>query len=442
MHKVRVRVPLPVAQVLKHEPCLISLAVDGFYDRDIDSMKHAAKMERFLKKGEEVEMVRVSVTMSRAMYGQLVQQNFQEPRCYPMPARSEVGREGFAEAEIGMKIACGFEMMYQERKRAGEEGRGGTWDAFVKSLEGSGVFEGLLPGSKEYQRIMENVTEYYKNSALFSRTRDMLNAPVRRIDEVLALPSSANDFDCSELPPSDDDSWLYNGEAELNAAIVDRQKEMELYESKHRNRKSGNQKLKNNDLSMQPDDFNFKDVAQSMQAFIQKLSSFEGAEVPQNRNSNEVELDVEQFIKDMEAVVGPVWHEKAVHDADFDEGSTSSSDMDFDESEDGSDNAEPYGGIDGGDTFMESYSDALNKELNASTLKRSFIRASQQPSKDEEGTSKASEDMEEELTPVDVDVNLVKSLLDSFSSQEGLPGPASNLLGLMGLNLPHDANKK
>ena len=49
--------------------------------------------------------------------------------------------------------------------------------------------------------------------------------------------------------------------------------------------------------------------------------------------------------------------------------------------------------------------------------------------------------MEEEFNPVDVDVNLVKSLLDSFSSQQGLPGPASNLLGLMGLQLPEDGKK-
>lgn len=64
-----------------------------------------------------------------------------------------------------------------------------------------------------------------------------------------------------------------------------------------------------------------------------------------------------------------------------------------------------------------------------------------------QGTSNASEDkntdmdMEEDFTPVDVDVNLVKNLLDSFSSQEGLPGPASNLLGLMGLQLPQDSKK-
>lgn len=49
--------------------------------------------------------------------------------------------------------------------------------------------------------------------------------------------------------------------------------------------------------------------------------------------------------------------------------------------------------------------------------------------------------MDEDFTPVDVDLNLVKNLLDSFSSQQGLPGPASNLLGLMGRQLPHDSSK-
>ena len=57
------------------------------------------------------------------------------------------------------------------------------------------------------------------------------------------------------------------------------------------------------------------------------------------------------------------------------------------------------------------------------------------------GTSNASEhNMDEDFSP-DVDVNLVKSFLDSFSSQQGLPGPASNLLGLMGVQLPQDTKK-
>ena len=43
---------------------------------------------------------------------------------------------------------------------------------------------------------------------------------------------------------------------------------------------------------------------------------------------------------------------------------------------------------------------------------------------------------EEVLRPVDVDFNLVKNMLASYSSQAGLPGPASNLFGLMGVQLP------
>ena len=58
-----------------------------------------------------------------------------------------------------------------------------------------------------------------------------------------------------------------------------------------------------------------------------------------------------------------------------------------------------------------------------------------------QGTSNTMEGMDEEFTPVDVDVNLVKSLLDSYSSQQGQPGPTSNLLGLMGLQLPQDTTK-
>lgn len=82
--------------------------------------------------------------------------------------------------------------------------------------------------------------------------------------------------------------------------------------------------------------------------------------------------------------------------------------------------------------------------VNASTIPSPFLHNFSNPTISTafliQGASNASKDIEEELTPVDVDVNLVKSLLDSFSSQQGLPGPASNLLGLMGFNLPQDTS--
>ncbi|KAJ8771172.1 hypothetical protein K2173_025772 [Erythroxylum novogranatense] len=450
MHFVRVRLPVSVAQVLKHEPCFISLAVEGFYDRDIDSMKYAAKMERFLRKGKEEELVCVGVKMSRAMYAQLMQQKFQAPKCYPMPSRGD-GVSEYLEAELGMKIACGFEMMYQQKKKEGVEGKGSTWVNYKESLERNGYFEGLLPGSEEYNRRMEHAEEYYRKSVLFSRTSDMLSAPVRRIDEILALPYSVEDFRHNEVPPSDDDSWLYHGEDELNSALQEKQKELDLYNAKHKRC----QKAKvtkdagpSSSSSKNLDDFDFGHVAKIMQSFVDKVSSYEGAEVPENRNMKEVELDADRFLREMESVLkqqrGADMESvlKQQRGAEEDGGSgteeASSSDMDFDEFEyrsdgDADENEE--------DRFMDTYSDALNEQLKGTTLKKSFIRANDDSVNRTEGTSNPSEGMDEEFTPVDVDFNLVKSLMDSFSSQQGQPGPGSNLLGLMGLQLPQDSNK-
>ncbi|CAI9272088.1 unnamed protein product [Lactuca saligna] len=427
MHKVRVRVPILIAQILKHEPCLISLAVEGFYDRDIDSMKYAAKMERFLPNKSSDEIVEVSVTMSRAMYAQLMQQTFQAPKCYPMPARSE---SGYTSAELGMKIACGFEMIYQIKKQEKLQGKGSTWEVYKESLERNGYFEGLISGSKEYKRLMENAESYYKKSSLHSRESEIMSAPVKRIDDIIAdCNVSLDEFKNQEIPPSDDDSWLYNGEDELNAALLERQQEMEFYDMK-KNKKKNKEDGVGPSCSSDLNDYDLGDIAKSMQEFVQKMSSFEGAEVPGNRNSEDVDLDVERFMKEIDSVMNP-----SNGDEELD------SDMDLDDDEDIEDDDDDE---DEEMDFMNSYSDVLSQELKRTTLDKSFVRANanEKELKKDEGTSKVEEEKEEEFSRVDVDVNLVKSLLGSFSSQEGLPGPASNLLGLMGLQLPQDHKDK
>ncbi|GFP90683.1 protein sgt1 homolog at5g65490 [Phtheirospermum japonicum] len=435
VHRVRVRLPDSVAWVLRHEPSLISLAVEGFYDRDIDSMKYAAKMEKFLPRGKAEEMVEVVVRMSRAMYAQLVQQKFQAPSCFPMPERGNVGR--YMEAELGMKIACGFEMMYQLRKKQGDEGKGSTWEAFRESLERSGYFEGLLPGSMAYKRLMENAEGYYRSSLLHVRAREALSAPVSRINEILALPHSADEFNNEELPPSDDDSWLYGGEDELNAALEDRQKERETYNMKQKKKRKSKEQQEGPASGNDFDEYDLGGIAKSMQAFVKKMSSYEGAEVPDGRDLKDVDFEADQFMKDIESVMerrGPNYSDS---DLDLDEGL--SLDLDYDDSEDDSEHSEDK--EEGADEFMSSYSDALNKELKATTLDKTFVHAQEQSSKmNDEGTSSVNDEMDE-FTPVDIDINLVKNFLDSYSSQEGLSGPASNLLGLMGLRLPDDVGK-
>ncbi|OVA01858.1 SGT1 [Macleaya cordata] len=221
MHRVKVRVPVSVAKVLKQEPCLISLAVEGFCNRYTDSMKFAEKMEKFLS-GDgstgEKELVRVSVRMTRAMYAKLVQQTFQAPECYPMSTRTDSST--YVEAVLGMKIACGFEMMYQQRLHEGMDVKVNTWESFKENLESNGYFKEflpfkedvkeLLPGSQEYCRRLGSVEEYYRKLLCFlgqvNGFNDVMNAPVRHIDEILAVKYYAWEFKGLGLPPSDDDS--------------------------------------------------------------------------------------------------------------------------------------------------------------------------------------------------------------------------------------------
>lgn len=49
-----------------------------------------------------------------------------------------------------------------------------------------------------------------------------------------------------------------------------------------------------------------------------------------------------------------------------------------------------------------------------------------------------AEGLDLEKAPVDVNFNLLKNVLDSYSAQQGLAGPVSNILGSLGIQLPDD----
>jgi hypothetical protein len=113
------------------------------------------------------------------------------------------------------------------------------------------------------------------------------------------------------------------------------------------------------------------------------------------------------------------------------------------------------------DMKLDAYMEAMDQELSKTKVGKDFEKISRGEERREgavssEGASKPGrgglrwgmadgepmDDMddddfdEDDMQPVDVDLNLVKNLLDSFTAQQGLPGPASNILGRMGLSLP------
>jgi hypothetical protein len=52
--------------------------------------------------------------------------------------------------------------------------------------------------------------------------------------------------------------------------------------------------------------------------------------------------------------------------------------------------------------------------------------------------SKDINEEDDDFQPVDIDLNTVKNLLESYGAQEGLAGPTSNILGSMGVTIPQN----
>ncbi|KAJ2364369.1 hypothetical protein IW150_006498 [Coemansia sp. RSA 2607] len=85
---------------------------------------------------------------------------------------------------------------------------------------------------------------------------------------------------------------------------------------------------------------------------------------------------------------------------------------------------------------MAQIMDAMDHELSATNIGKSFVR-------NERGDSTDDEDIDDEdgdIPDVNVDLNLVENIVQSFKAQEGLPGPAGTMLSQFGIHLPLSRN--
>ncbi|KAJ2040211.1 hypothetical protein GGI08_008096 [Coemansia sp. S2] len=93
------------------------------------------------------------------------------------------------------------------------------------------------------------------------------------------------------------------------------------------------------------------------------------------------------------------------------------------------------GESDSEDAAVAAAMHAMDQELSTTHVGKSFASAQQSPTTHEHPSS----DLEDELgdvPDVDIDLNLVQNIVESFRAQEGLPGPAGTLLGQFGIHLP------
>ncbi|KFQ15657.1 Protein SGT1, partial [Leptosomus discolor] len=422
-HRAHCYLPAGIVAVLRQRPSLVAAAVQAFYLRDPVDLRACRSFQTFPPE----ERVMTVVTFTKCLYAQLVQQKFVPDRrsgyMLPLPSHPQ-----YKSYELGMKLAHGFEILCSKCSKVSPDSKrnmlsGPLWERFLSSLKEKSYFKGELEGSAKYLELLHMAEDYFQQSV----TQPESSVEVSPGDEILTLLQTTT-IDLKEfereaacLPPEDDDSWL-----EITPDDLDQM----LKEARNESLSSSNEEEQKYDLEA---------VAESMKAFVSKVSTHEGAEMPWSSVESSVTFDVDSFTEALDRILGADSEELDSDDLDEEEefDFSDEDDEDLDAENERQDQKVPPNEL---ISSLKSYMNEMDRELAHTSVGKSFTTQkkgvtttaqSAGPDCGAEGT---------ELTPVDVDMNLVANLLESYSAQSGRAGPTSNILQSMGVYLPENVD--
>ncbi|OTA03538.1 SGT1 protein [Trichoderma parareesei] len=396
IHHSLVTIPRTVAYVLHALPKIIAPAVEHFYLRDANSLKPILSSSAPLRFPPE-DLVTVSVRFSKTLYAQLKSQRFDAPPRWQallrnnqeLDLQSKEDQKKFERLEMGMKLTCGFEMLAADAENS-------------KSRV-----------VREMAILLEDLEE----------------------DGSSALPSDEEMKQWENADRDDDDSWL-----DINYEDFERELEGKQAASSSKTT-SGFGEAQTQE--------NLRKIVSRFEAFLNDESAgLEGAELDrmdvdndddddddddEEDQDDEVSFDEEAFSRMMKemmgiAVTGTATGGKALKVDAAEDGLDSDAEEDRDIQEIASRmeaELKEYGTL---------QLDPPTKE-RAIKSKESLEKGKQPTQKENVQQAHSTDDEDEEI---DIDFNLAKNLLESFKSQGGMAGPAGNLMGLMGFQLPRD----
>ncbi|NWV89231.1 ECD protein, partial [Machaerirhynchus nigripectus] len=425
LHRAHCFLPAGVAAVLRQRPSLVAVAVQAFYLRDPGDLRACRRPFRTFPAEQRVMAL---VTFTRCLYAQLVQQKFVPDRRsgYTLPSPSHPQYRAY---ELGMKLAHGFEILCSKSSKVAPDAKrnvlsGPLWERFLRSLKEKDYFKGEMEGSAKYLELLHMAEDHFQQSVAPESSVEVSPG-----DEILTLLQTTS-IDLKEfereaacLPPEDDDSWL-----DITPDALDQM----LKEARNESLPSTNEEEQRYDLET---------VAESMKAFVSKVSSHEGAEMPWSSDESHVTFDVDSFTKALDRILGADSEELDSDDLDEEEefDFSDGDDEDLDAGSQSQDQKVSPAELVGS---LKSYMNEMDRELAQTNVGKSFTTHKRGASSVEAAASESagpdSGPEDAELAPVDVDMNLVANLLESYSAQAGLAGPTSNILQSMGVYLPEN----
>ncbi|KAG7099520.1 hypothetical protein E1B28_001363 [Marasmius oreades] len=311
VHFAKAYIPEDVARALHADAPLVQKAVEAFYTRDAMQLRVAHRMSRFTPSTSVLTTVR----MTRAAYAQLEGQKFFPPKAFGQWQENEYTKE-WRWRDIGMKIAVGFEMLYQESKgrsqsiNSSPEGlkslsqsirenleRNPHYRSYLEKLTSLQYFRGEMKGSQRWNELEEKATSVF----LYSQKQDEVARP-----SFAALVSSAISRAPEPLPftshNEDNDDWLNIDTSSVDDMLARRSSKNPLYPDAMQVDDPPEMTAEDRVTSAQAS--KLRNLAAQVEEFIEGEGDLEGARFKDELFSDEEMSDAETSEEDQDGKFG------------------------------------------------------------------------------------------------------------------------------------------
>ena len=382
LHSAMVTIPRNVAFLLHQKPAYVSPAVEAFYIRDPIAMRPLRAKDPSNLTFKPDDMVTVSVRFTRVGYAQLKSQEFAVPNAWTRKLPSVDEREAYARAETGMKLTSGFEMLLYD------------------------------PHHQDKQSVRE---------------MKLLLEDVETGDEHLPTDEEIATWDQRE----DDEKWL-----DINFEDLDR-------ELKGKGKGKGKEDTGGSfgDASAQE---NLQRIVARFEEFLNDTSAgFDGADM-----MDEFESDSDVDIDDDDEELSSDGEDK---DASFDEEEFARMMKEMMGMPPGLGQGPSIAAplrnriqeLDADEEDDTEQIKELSRQMEAELRGTGVLDLNRRQQKLPFGVSPSKEEATElgdgaEDEDNHININLAKNLLESLQGQAGAPGPASNMLSMMNMQMPKD----
>jgi hypothetical protein len=403
---------------LHNLPASVAPAVEAFYLRDPVSLKPLQAASNDLQFLPE-DLVTISVKFTKVLFAQLKAQQFPAPAIWKSTfttvEKASQPETRLAQLETGMKLTSGFEMLITDQKNKDNRSVREIL-ILLDDLEGGET----LPNDGEiakWPNAAREDDEKWLDINFEDFENELQGKRGKNKDEASAGPRVFG----PEPPPG-------FGDAKTRDDLRKMVERFEAFLNDDEAGAEGAEEVDEMDIDDDDDD---------------ELEDSEDEE-----EDKEVSFDEEEFARMMREMMGlPTGDLEGIHEGNAksrnnNEGKKIIEVVD-DDGSDESDLSEDDDEESAVRKVMAKMEAELNEagalDLNPTPRKLAALKGKQSA---EAGTQDGEYESDKEGSDdeVDIDFNLAKNLLESFKSQGGLAGPGGNMLGMMGLQLPRDAD--